>query len=64
MPAAAARVLQRGWSRLVYPRPELEQVRIGLAYATRIYRLATDALHGDLAILDAATPGFRAPVLC
>ena len=48
---------------LGYPRPELEQVRIGLAYATRIYRLATDALHGDLAILDAATPGFRAPVL-
>jgi 2-polyprenyl-6-methoxyphenol hydroxylase-like FAD-dependent oxidoreductase len=41
---------------LGYRRPELEQVRIGLAYATRIYRLATDALHGDLAILDAATP--------
>jgi 2-polyprenyl-6-methoxyphenol hydroxylase-like FAD-dependent oxidoreductase len=41
---------------LGYPRPELEQVRIGLAYATRIYRLPTDALHGDLAILDAATP--------
>jgi 2-polyprenyl-6-methoxyphenol hydroxylase-like FAD-dependent oxidoreductase len=41
---------------LGYARPELEQVRIGLAYATRIYRLATNALHGDLAILDAATP--------
>jgi 2-polyprenyl-6-methoxyphenol hydroxylase-like FAD-dependent oxidoreductase len=41
---------------LGYPRPELEQVRIGLAYATRIYRLPTDALDGDLAILDAATP--------
>ena len=40
---------------LGYPRPELEQVRIGLAYATRIYRLPTDALHGDLAVLDAAT---------
>jgi 2-polyprenyl-6-methoxyphenol hydroxylase-like FAD-dependent oxidoreductase len=41
---------------LGYPRPELEQVQIGLAYATRIYRIPADALHGDLAILDAATP--------
>ena len=41
---------------LGYARPDLEQVRIGLAYATRIYRLPTDALNGDLAILDAATP--------
>ena len=41
---------------LGYARPDKEQVRIGLAYATRMYRLATDALHGDLAILDAATP--------
>ena len=41
---------------LGYARPDKEQVRIGLAYATRIYRLATDALHCDLAILDAATP--------
>ena len=41
---------------LGYSRPDLEQVRIGLAYATRIYRLPTDALNGDLAILDAATP--------
>jgi len=39
-----------------YPTPELEQVRIGLAYATRIYRLPPNALDGDLAILDAATP--------
>ena len=31
-------------------------MRIGLAYATRIYRRPTDALHGDLAVLDAATP--------
>src|SRR4029453_9943393 len=30
--------------------------RIGLAYATRTYRLPTDALQSDLAILDAATP--------
>jgi 2-polyprenyl-6-methoxyphenol hydroxylase-like FAD-dependent oxidoreductase len=41
---------------LGYPRPDLEQVRIGLAYATRIYRHPADALNGDLAILDAATP--------
>jgi 2-polyprenyl-6-methoxyphenol hydroxylase-like FAD-dependent oxidoreductase len=41
---------------LGYTPPEQEQVRIGLAYSTRIYRLATGALHGDLAILDAATP--------
>jgi 2-polyprenyl-6-methoxyphenol hydroxylase-like FAD-dependent oxidoreductase len=41
---------------LSYPRPQQEQVRIGLAYSSRIYRLAADALHGDLAILDAATP--------
>ena len=45
---------------LGYARPDLEQVRIGLAYATRIYRLPTDALHGDLAILDAATPAASA----
>ena len=31
-------------------------MRIGLAYATRIYRRPTDALHGDLAVLDATTP--------
>jgi 2-polyprenyl-6-methoxyphenol hydroxylase-like FAD-dependent oxidoreductase len=41
---------------LGYPRPEREQVRIGLGYATRTYRLPPDALDGDLAILDAATP--------
>jgi 2-polyprenyl-6-methoxyphenol hydroxylase-like FAD-dependent oxidoreductase len=41
---------------LGYARPEQDQVRIGLAYSTRLYRLANDALHGDLAILDAATP--------
>jgi 2-polyprenyl-6-methoxyphenol hydroxylase-like FAD-dependent oxidoreductase len=41
---------------LGYPRPEREQVRIGLGYATRTYRLPSDALGGDLAILAAATP--------
>jgi 2-polyprenyl-6-methoxyphenol hydroxylase-like FAD-dependent oxidoreductase len=41
---------------LGYPRPEREQVRVGLGYATRIYRLPPDALGGDLAILQAATP--------
>jgi 2-polyprenyl-6-methoxyphenol hydroxylase-like FAD-dependent oxidoreductase len=41
---------------LGYPRPEPEQVRIGLGYATRTYRLAPDALDGDLAVLQAAIP--------
>jgi hypothetical protein len=41
---------------LGYPRPETEQVRIGLGYATRTYRLPPDALDGDLAVLQAATP--------
>jgi 2-polyprenyl-6-methoxyphenol hydroxylase-like FAD-dependent oxidoreductase len=41
---------------LGYPRPEREQVGIGLGYATRTYRLPPDALGGDLAVLNAATP--------
>jgi 2-polyprenyl-6-methoxyphenol hydroxylase-like FAD-dependent oxidoreductase len=41
---------------LGYPRPAKEQVRIGLGYATRTYRLPADALDGDLAVLQAATP--------
>ena len=41
---------------LGYPRPEREQVRVGLGYASRIYRLPPDALGGDLAVLLAATP--------
>jgi 2-polyprenyl-6-methoxyphenol hydroxylase-like FAD-dependent oxidoreductase len=41
---------------LGYPRPREEQVRIGLGYATRTYRLPPDALDGDLAVLQAATP--------
>ncbi|HET9292411.1 MAG TPA: FAD-binding monooxygenase, partial [Actinomycetes bacterium] len=42
---------------LGYPRPRQEQVRIGLGYASRTYRLPADALAGDLAVLQAATPG-------
>jgi hypothetical protein len=41
---------------LGYPRPATDQVRIGLGYATRTYRLPPDALAGDLAVLQAATP--------
>jgi 2-polyprenyl-6-methoxyphenol hydroxylase-like FAD-dependent oxidoreductase len=41
---------------LGYARPEEEQVRIGLGYATRTYRLPPDALGSDLAVLQAATP--------
>jgi 2-polyprenyl-6-methoxyphenol hydroxylase-like FAD-dependent oxidoreductase len=42
---------------LGYPRPQEEQVRIGLGYASRTYRLPPDALGGDLAVLQAGTPG-------
>jgi 2-polyprenyl-6-methoxyphenol hydroxylase-like FAD-dependent oxidoreductase len=41
---------------LGYPQPDEERVRIGLGYATRTYRLPPDALDGDLAVLQAATP--------
>jgi 2-polyprenyl-6-methoxyphenol hydroxylase-like FAD-dependent oxidoreductase len=41
---------------LGYRRPAKQQVRIGLGYATRTYRLPADALGGDLAVLQAATP--------
>jgi 2-polyprenyl-6-methoxyphenol hydroxylase-like FAD-dependent oxidoreductase len=41
---------------LGYARPDEEQVRVGLGYATRTYRLPADALDGDLAVLDATTP--------
>jgi len=41
---------------LDYSRPEREEVKIGLGYATRTYRLPPDALDGHLAVLDAATP--------
>jgi 2-polyprenyl-6-methoxyphenol hydroxylase-like FAD-dependent oxidoreductase len=41
---------------LGYPRPRTEQVRIGLGYATRTYRLPPNALGGDLAVLHGLTP--------
>jgi 2-polyprenyl-6-methoxyphenol hydroxylase-like FAD-dependent oxidoreductase len=41
---------------LGYGRPPSEQVRIGLGYATRTYRLPPDALGGDLGLLHAPTP--------
>ena len=41
---------------LGYARPATQEVRIGLGYATRTYRLRRDALGGDLALLIAATP--------
>jgi hypothetical protein len=41
---------------LGYARPQEEQVRAGLGYATQTYRLPPDALDGDLAVLDATTP--------
>jgi 2-polyprenyl-6-methoxyphenol hydroxylase-like FAD-dependent oxidoreductase len=41
---------------LGYPRPQTEQVRIGLGYATRTYRLPPDALGGDLGMLHGSTP--------
>jgi 2-polyprenyl-6-methoxyphenol hydroxylase-like FAD-dependent oxidoreductase len=41
---------------LGYVRPAKEQVRIGLGYATRTYRLPSDALGGDLGLLEAPTP--------
>jgi 2-polyprenyl-6-methoxyphenol hydroxylase-like FAD-dependent oxidoreductase len=41
---------------LGYPRPPTEQVRIGLGYATRTYRLPPDALGNDLGVLHGTTP--------
>ena len=41
---------------LGYPRPERDEVRVRLGYATRTYRLPADVLGGDIAILDAPTP--------
>jgi 2-polyprenyl-6-methoxyphenol hydroxylase-like FAD-dependent oxidoreductase len=38
------------------PRPEREEVQIGLGYATRTYRLRPDILDQTMAILDTATP--------
>jgi 2-polyprenyl-6-methoxyphenol hydroxylase-like FAD-dependent oxidoreductase len=48
-----------GWLEgLGHGRPAKEQVRIGLGYATRTYRLPPDALDGDLAVLHGATPQY------
>ncbi len=41
---------------LGYPAPGREEIRIGVGYATRTYRMAPDGLGGDLAVLQAATP--------
>jgi 2-polyprenyl-6-methoxyphenol hydroxylase-like FAD-dependent oxidoreductase len=41
---------------LGYPRPPTERVQIGLGYATRTFRLPPDALRGDLAVVQTATP--------
>jgi 2-polyprenyl-6-methoxyphenol hydroxylase-like FAD-dependent oxidoreductase len=41
---------------LGYPRPERDEVRVRLGYATRTYRLPADVLGGDIAVLDAPTP--------
>lgn len=41
---------------LGYPRPTVEQVRIGIGYASRTYRLVPGLLAGDIGILNAATP--------
>ena len=41
---------------LGYARPAKEQVRIGLGYATRTYRLPSDALGGELGLVEAPTP--------
>lgn len=41
---------------LGYPPPQRDQVHIGLGYTTGTYRLPPDALAGDLATLNAATP--------
>jgi 2-polyprenyl-6-methoxyphenol hydroxylase-like FAD-dependent oxidoreductase len=41
---------------LGYGRPARDQVRIGLGYATRTYRLPPGALGGDLAALHGLTP--------
>lgn len=41
---------------LGYSRPAEEQVKIGLAYTTRRFRLRTDPFDGDLAIIPVSTP--------
>jgi 2-polyprenyl-6-methoxyphenol hydroxylase-like FAD-dependent oxidoreductase len=41
---------------LGYPRPERDEIRVRLGYATRTYRLPADVLGRDIAVLDAPTP--------
>ncbi len=41
---------------LGYPRPPVEQVRIGIGYSSRTYRRAPGLLDGSMGILNAATP--------
>ncbi|WP_326551893.1 NAD(P)/FAD-dependent oxidoreductase [Micromonospora sp. NBC_01813] len=41
---------------LGYDRPEEDRVKIGLAYTTRHYRLNSDPLGSDIAIIPVATP--------
>jgi 2-polyprenyl-6-methoxyphenol hydroxylase-like FAD-dependent oxidoreductase len=40
---------------LGYPRPAEDEVRVGVAYASRVYRRRRDHLHGDRAVVVAAT---------
>jgi hypothetical protein len=49
---------------LGYPRPPTEQVRIGLGYATRTYRLPPDALGGDLGCCTPPRPSIPAAARC
>lgn len=41
---------------LGHPRPRVDEVRIGVGYATRLYHLAPGAIGGDLAVLVGPTP--------
>jgi 2-polyprenyl-6-methoxyphenol hydroxylase-like FAD-dependent oxidoreductase len=41
---------------LGYPRPAEDEVRIGVAYASRVYRRRRDHLDGDSGVVVAATP--------
>jgi hypothetical protein len=49
---------------LGYARPDTEQVRIGLGYATRTYRLPADALGGDLAVVHGGTSAYPRVARC
>ena len=49
---------------LGYPRPEREEVQIGLGYATRTYRLPPDALDGSWPSWTPRHPDFRGPGPC